>query len=124
MNCKENIDQMIRRLNDEMIESLLSHDNLRMASYYHDDAVIIGANKFFAKGREEVNKFCLGQNNLTWEVTIDDIKAGDRFVSQIGRSKSTWDNGNNDIGCYECNFSYLWERQEDGSYKIILDCFN
>lgn len=120
----DEIKREIEKFNKEIVQCLLDHDNLAMASYYADDAVIIGAGKFFANGREDVNRFCLNMNNKTWDVSIDKIEVEGKWVYQIGKSKSTWDNGPGDAGSYECNFMYLWERQQDGSYKIIIDCYN
>ncbi len=116
--------RMVEDLNQQMVGCLLRGDLAGYASFYSDDATIIGFDKRKAQGREAVNAFCSGMTGVkeAW-VKVLDVGASGDLIYQVATSFSRWEKADGERGSYQCDCMYVWRREGD-TFRIFLDAYN
>jgi ketosteroid isomerase-like protein len=116
--------QHIEKLNREMDDCLLRGDLLGYASFYSDEATIIGFEKRKIQGREAINQFCLAMTGIkeAKAVVLDVGMSGD-YIYQVATSFARWER-NGVEGSYFCDCMYVWRKEENNTYRIFLDAYN
>jgi ketosteroid isomerase-like protein len=111
-------------LNQEMDACLMRGDLLGYAAFYSDDATIIGYEKRKIQGREAIDRFCFEMTGIkeAKAVVLDVGMSGD-LIYQVATSFARWER-NGEEGSYLCDCMYVWRKEEDGTYRILLDAYN
>ena len=98
-------------------------------SYFADDAIVFATNKPMISGKENISKdaaemFNLPGASVKWSPTSVEVAAsGDIGYSYGNYTFSMIDSTGNTI---TDNGKYLtvWEKQADGSWKVVADAYN
>jgi ketosteroid isomerase-like protein len=114
----------IERLNLEMDACLVRGDLLGYAAFYSDEATIIGFDKRKIQGREAIDQFCLEMTGvIEANAVVLDVGASGDFIYQVATSFARWER-NGEAGSYLCDCMYLWRKEADDTYRIVLDAYN
>ena len=95
----------------------------KVADYYADDAMVNGFDGSYS-GIEEIKNYWknIRGKGIDWNWSDLMYSGTDNYVTQTGISALTLQYGERQI-TYLSAFSVVWEKQSDGSYKIISDFY-
>ncbi len=95
-------------------------------TYAADEVIIMNENSFPLMGKEEVvdhyTKRKGTKSVLTWYPTKGDIAESDDIGYTFGNWKLTAKDSSGKDLIFEGNYSTVWKKQTDGSWKYVLDC--
>ena len=96
-------------------------DLLRVASFYADDGLILGAGGTRVEGREAIDEYWSKiPTAVEWTLTTFFVDGSKNLIVQRGRSDLTMNiNGAERTSSVE--FTHLWQRQKDGTLRIVVD---
>jgi len=116
--------QRVELWNQQMDACLMRGDLQGYAAFYSDDATIIGYDKRKIQGREDIDRFCFAMTGVKEAnaVVLDVGMSGD-LIYQVATSYARWERDGKE-GSYLCDCMYVWHREADGSYRILLDAYN
>lgn len=95
-------------------------------AYAADDVVIMNQNAYPIMGKEAVIEHYSKRKGtktvLTWEPTKADIAESNDIGYTFGTWKMTAKDSTGKELIFEGNYSTIWKKQGDGSWKYVLDC--
>ena len=109
-------------------DGLLKGDTAKMSSVYTSDALVLSPNAPLARGRSEINRLNAGML-AAFTVTAASMKTSDLIVTgdyaiETGKYEMTMQPKTgapiSDVGKYVS----VWQKQSDGSWKMVRDIFN
>ena len=119
-----NVRDHIEKWNQEMDACLMRGDLKGYAAFYSDEATIIGFEKRKIRGRDAINQFCLEMTGIKEaRAVVLDVGMSGEFIYQVATSFASWER-NGEAGSYFCDCMYLWRREADDQYRIVLDAYN
>lgn len=100
------------------------NDLLKVASYYWDDAILLGPSGNRRGGtRESIDTYWRGfGTGIDWSLSVDSVEGVDNLIVHRGRSVLTYIK-NDERHTSEVEFVLLWQRPEDGVLKIAFDAY-
>ena len=115
----------IRALNDSMEAAFNRGDLSAVARFYADDARMRGQGARETRGRAAIDAYWTGiRNPVRWRLEVLDVGGNRDLAYQVGRSHLTSRGQDGRERTYSTDFVVVWERQRDGSLRIILDLWN
>lgn len=98
-------------------------DLLKVASFYADNGLIVSENGLYFSGREAIDDYWERvPEPLDWKLTTYFVDGRDTIIIQRGRSDLTVSrDGQKHTSTVE--FTHVWQRQEDGSLKLVVDSY-
>lgn len=95
-----------------------------VAGFYTDDAIVRG-NDAMLHGKKEIEAYWqqIRGTGEDWHWEIKCVSGSDALIYQTGISNLTLKYGDL-LKTYRVNFCVAWEKQDDGSYKIISDIYH
>lgn len=117
------VKKIIDSLNVAMEKAFNANDMMKVAAFYADNAEISGEN-YTVSGRKQINDYwmSLKDKGRGWKLTVIEAGGSGELVYQLGRSDLKHVIGNNpEPASSITNFVLIWEKQTDGSYKILRD---
>jgi ketosteroid isomerase-like protein len=115
---------LVERLNREMDACLMRGDLQGYAAFYSDGATIIGVDKRKIQGREAIDRFCSEMTGVTEaRAVVLEVGVGGDLIYQVATSFARWERDGVE-GSYLCDCMYVWRKEEDGTYRIVLDAYN
>ncbi len=118
-DVSEQTKEEILKLNNEMENSFLSNDPLKISEFYDDDATILLDGKQ-VKGRKELSEFWNGiKDRKNLKLKVNELGGSGKYVYQTG--SITWTTSGEEV---TKNFMMLWKRLSNYEYKIYLAGLN
>ena len=115
----------VRAVNDSMEAAFNRGDLERVSLFYADNARMRGAHSAEISGRTAITKFWTGiKNPVRWKLDVVEVGAHRDFAYQKGRSHLTSRDDKGQERTYSSDFLVVWERQSDGSLRVIMDLWN
>ncbi len=120
---------IIEPLNKKFINSILEDDLEAFLSSYTDDAVVMIPFIPTINGRHALtvhwhNHMTRGKNVGSADVETLDIWSSGDFIYERGSYQITFKKYKNNIRAVYGSYFTVWEKQEDGSYKMKYDISN
>jgi uncharacterized protein (TIGR02246 family) len=121
----------IEETNARFTEAFKRGDSATVMASYADDAIVMMPNEEASRGREGVRKVfrdMLSQMTVKdFKVTTDDVMVGGDLAVETGKYEWTLQpkaNPNAKEVKDKGKFVTVWQRQSDGSWKIVRDIIN
>lgn len=112
----------IRLLNDSMEAAFQRGDMAAVASYYTDDARMWGPDVPEIRNRAAIDAYWIRvRDPVRWRLEVLDVGGSSALAYQVGRSHLTARGADGSERTYTTDFVAVWERQETGALRIILD---
>ncbi len=107
-----------------MEQAMRDNDLLKVASYYCDDAILLGKSGYKRGGtRQAIDTYWRGfGTGIDWSLSVDSVEGVDNLIVHRGRSSLTYIR-NGERHTSEVEFVLLWQRSEDGVLKIAFDAY-
>jgi ketosteroid isomerase-like protein len=118
---RKEIKTVIENLNKEMEKVFNANDMAATATFYSDDAEIVGSN-YVVNGRKNLDNYWLSlkDRGRGWKLTVIEIGGTGDYIYQLGNSDLTYlVNGKETKSV--TNFILIWKKQRDNRYKIFRD---
>ncbi len=121
----------LNRLRDEvahlcgqMEQAMRDNDLVKVASYYWDDAILLGKSGNKRGGtREAIDTYWKGfGTGIDWLLSVDSIEGVDNLIVHRGRSLLTYIK-DGERRTSEVQFVLLWQRSQDGVLRIAVDAY-
>ena len=124
-NQAENADELRAEIDAVCAEwrkaMLEDHDILKVASFYADNGILVTDRGQYVSGREAIDKYWSRIPIATaWELTTYFVDGRKGLIVQRGRSDLTMKMGDQERTS-SVEFTHLWQRQKDGTLKIVVD---
>lgn len=113
----------IIKVNREMENAFHANDFKKVASFYSDEAVMVG-NKHQVEGREAIDKYWAGLNDrgISWKLENIHLEVYDNVAIQRGISRMKFlHEGSEHLS--EVRFTLIWKKI-DGSWQIEIDHYS
>ena len=116
--------RQIESLNREMEAALRRNDLLSVASFYADDAVLLGPAGQRVEGRTAIDRYWSDLRGAAdWKLASEKLGGDRETVYQIGKSRLvTLRSGAEQV--HETRFVVVWRRQPSGTYRIEVDVYH
>ena len=117
----------IEALNEAMEARFRAGDMLDVAAFYADDGIMLAPDGERVEGRNAIDAYWArtGENytDLDWELTVEHVEGDEGLAYQRGRStlSRTSVDGERRVSIVE--FVLIWQQQDDGSYRILVDAY-
>ena len=108
----------------QMEQAMRENDLLRVASYYSDDAILLGKSGYKRGGnRQAIDTYWRGfGTGVDWSLSVDSVEGVDSLIVHRGRSFLTYIR-NGERRTSEVQFVLLWQRSQDGDLRITVDAY-
>ncbi len=113
----------IARLNREMEQAFRNGDMRAVASFYTDDALMIGPGARVEGKAAIIEHWERISEPVDWSLEVRDITGRGDIVHQTGRSFLTVLDGSEERTSI-VDFVLVWHLQADGGYKIAIDSYH
>jgi ketosteroid isomerase-like protein len=115
----------IRLMNDSLEAAFNRGEPAAVARFYADGARMRGPGSPEIQGRTMVDAYWTSlRNPVRWRLEVLDVGGHRDLTYQVGRSHLTSRGPGGQERTYSTDFVVVWERQRDGSLRIILDLWN
>lgn len=115
----------VRLMNDSLEAAFNGGDVASVARFYADDARMRGPGSPETRGRSAIDAYWSGITDpVRWRLEVIDVGGNRDLTYQIGRSHLTTRGQDGQERTYTTDFAVVWERQPDGSLRMILDLWN
>jgi len=113
----------IDKLRVKMHEIVANSDLVLLSEFYTNNAVVNGYDTQIS-GKEDIKSYWdnLRGQGVSWKWEKLSYSGNDNYVTQTGISFLKLRYGV-EIQTYKTQFSVIWEKQKDNSYKIISDFY-
>lgn len=109
--------------NRELERRFTADDGLGVAAMYTDDGLLLSPGLGRTEGREALDaSWDRPRVDPEWALTIDRLEGDEDRPIQRGRSVLSHSRDGERV-VSEVEFVVIWERQDDGSYRIVVDAY-
>ena len=120
---------IIEPLNEKYINSIMEDDLAKFLSLFTDDATVMNPFQPTMKGKHALTthwytNMSRGDATASADVQILDIWSSGNLIYERGSYQITFNQHKSKIISVHGSYFTVWEKQEDGSYKIKYDIAN
>lgn len=121
--------EILIALSEEWAKAALQNDTEKVLSYWAEDAIVMTPNEVAKKGKEAIRKMVEGSTSIpgfeiNWEPQSAYVsKSGDLGYVLVKNYLKFPDSLGN-ISTYYNKGVEIWKKQEDGSWKNVVDIYN
>lgn len=120
----------IEKMNKEMAQAMLDGNYEKNLAFYDDEVISLPNNDKMLNGKAEIKKSNEEMKNSGWKVTeynteIKEVKSYGDLVTEIGTYKIAFTSPESSKPIKdEGKYVTLWEKQSDGSLKVVTEMWN
>ncbi|MCE7991041.1 MAG: SnoaL-like domain-containing protein [Roseivirga sp.] len=117
---------VVKELGDQMERLVVSKDLDAIVEMYGDDAQYLPDASGIYSGKEEIRKYwkqTFTMDIIGFEMETLSVGGDKKRIHETGLGMSTIKYNDQKVE-FKFKFVNVWERQKDGSYKLIIDIYN